>query len=168
MKTKDGIKFKGTVEMQLIGPDGVVKQHDVHHNALVLIGFDEINTAIRTGSMNAITHLGIGWGTGSDGAFADSQVNLQATDALPASGQDRIAPVITKVSEKEIRFVGTWAPTEPVSAATAFPIAINEIGLFWNSGKADDEMLSRYLRSTAMNKDSVDTLVITYTLTMTG
>lgn len=165
---KDKIGFKGTIEMKLTGPDGIVKQHDIDHNALVLIGFDEINTAIRTGSMNAITHLGIGWGTGSDGAFADSQVNMQATDALPTSGQDRIAPVITKVSEKVIRFVGVWNATEPVTAATAFPIAINEVGLFWNSGKADDEMLSRYLRSTPMNKDSADILQITYTITMTG
>lgn len=152
----EGMKLNGILEIVVKGPDGRIKQHDVITNAITLIGFENINDLITGAGGSPLTHIGVGWGVGSDTAFADTQTDFQGTD------QDRKAVTPSKISEKILELVGTWIATEPTGAS--FPITIYEIGLFW--GVAPDKMMCRAVRPAGIVKDSADTVEITYRITM--
>lgn len=152
------MKLRGQMDIRVIDPKGKVKSHVVIENGITDIGFQNMNdliTALATGY--PLTHMGIGWGVGSDDAFDPTETDFQGTD------QDRVSITPwTQPSEKEFQCVGTWNPTEPIGAS--FPFTIYEIGIFW--GVAPDKMLSRAIRPAGIIRESVDTLEITYKFTM--
>lgn len=167
MKARDGMKITGTVEGILRGPNGRIKERFKQENLIVDEGFENIinfltNTATGIG-FNDLTHLGIGWAepdqTPSGPAAGD--VNI------PTGGNyktDRVASVVTKIDQKNCKLVSTWGSGEPASAGS-FPVPVRSIGAFWASGAGDNELFAWILRA-VINKESADSLEITYTFTL--
>ena len=163
------MKWRGKVEGVLYGPDGEVKERfESQENLIVDLGFENITDHLTAGTGNALTHLGIGWAEPdlTPGVPAAGDLNLPmpgGTPPLVGGMQKRFAAVMTKIDEYNFKLVGTIGPTEP-SNATIWPVPIRSVGLFWATGVADSEMFSWILRA-VMNKASVDSLVLTYTIT---
>jgi hypothetical protein len=169
MKVREGMKLKGTVHGVLRGPDGRVKEQFTQDNLIVDIGFENVNDLLTAVGGNALTHVAIGWAEpdATPGAPAASDINLPmpgGTPPLAGGKQDRVAAVVTKLTDTTFKLVSSWGSGEPASAG-AFPVPIRSIGTFWNSGQADNELFSWVLRS-VINKASADTLEITFTYTL--
>jgi len=163
MKDIDGLKIRGRLEIVHRGPDGRIKEHSIHHNLIVDIGFDNVNSLLRGAGGNALTHIGIGWAepdtTPSDPAAGD--VNL------PTGGnylQQRYTAVLSKIDVKNFKLVATVGSGEP-SGAGSFPVPIRSIGAFWDGGTEDNELFA-WLKRAVINKASADSIEFTYTFTM--
>lgn len=153
----EGMKIRGLITITVRdNKNGTIKETAKIENGVTLLGFENINDLLTGLGGSPITHLGIGWGVGSDTAFSNAQTDFQGTD------QDRAVVTPTKLSNTEIEIVHTWIATEPSGAA--FPITIHEIGTFL--GIAPNKMLTRAVRPAGIIKDSADELEINYKLTL--
>jgi len=160
---KQRMKLIGTVDIVLKGPDGKIKQHDIHHNLIVDAGFDIINTLMRTGTGDYPKVLGLVWEDPDVGvislATGDTDFQNQTNQDFKSGGDC----VITKIDEKNWKLVSTWGSAEPTPGASGWPIPIRGIGVYYDA--LVDKIFSGVVRA-PISKASIDDLVITYTFTM--
>ena len=144
---KDESKLKGNVHIQLFDKDGKLKDERKVHNTVVTAGKNYIADALSSTPGNTVmTHMGVGTGTT---AVAAGDTTLEAQT-------DRNALTSNTDATNVVTFVGDWAAGDATAALT-------EAGIF-NAASAGT-MLARSVFS-AINKGALDSLKVTWTLTI--
>ncbi|RLI54288.1 MAG: hypothetical protein DRP09_13500 [Candidatus Thorarchaeota archaeon] len=161
--TGDRIRLKGTVEIVLKGPDGRIKQHDVHHNLIVDAGFDIVNTLLRTGTGDYTSVLGLVWNDPDAATITLTSGNLDFQNYTNQSFKSGGDVTITRIDEKSWKLEATWGSGEPTPGGSGWPIPIRGIGVYYQA--LANKIFSGIVRA-PLNKESIDDLVITYTFTM--
>ena len=143
----------GRLTIQVISPDGIVKDERNVNNLVVATGQAFIAASMlktTTNSPAAMTNMAIGTGStaasSSDTALG-SEVGTRVTFSPAASSA---ANVVT--------YVGTFLPNNPATSQ-----GIQEAGIF--NASSGGTMLCRTTFS-VVNKDPADTLAITWTITI--
>lgn len=147
----ESFKLKGSVHVQLIGPDGKVKQEHINHNLIVTVGKTYLATWLAAASQAGafMAYMGLGTGTTSP-VSGDTTLETE----LVGGGYSRQTGTITS-SSNVWQNVVTFAPGNGTGAIT-------EAGLF--SASTSGTMFARQVFST-YNKAAGDTLTITWTVT---
>jgi hypothetical protein len=148
----DHIQLKGRVHMTLYAADGSIKQECIKDNLVVTTGKAYVASALIAAPANAMTRVAIGT---SNSATAVGQTDLQGTE---------LARVVATTSNPT-------SVTALLSASFGAGVGtgtIEEAGIFnaTAAGPASGTMFSRYLTGT-FTKGATDTLVISWTLTVT-
>ena len=147
----DSIKTKGTLTLVLTDQNGNVKQQD-EHNLVVSAGLAYIASRMRDATATVMTHMGVGTGTTAAAAAQTALVTaLGSRVAL-----DSTTLVTTTVTNDAVQYVATFG----AGVATG---AITEAGIF--NALTGGTMLCRTVFS-VINKDALDTLVITWKVTI--
>lgn len=145
------IQLKGSVKVQLIGPDGKIKQEHEDHNLIVTVGKNYLATWLAANSQAGQFMGFIGLGTGTT-APASGDTALQSE--FSGGGYSRVNGTLTSSTN-------TWT-----NAATFNPGngtgAITEAGLF--SASSSGTMFAHQVFS-AYNKAALDTMTVTWTIT---
>lgn len=148
---KESFNLKGSVNVQLIGPDGKVKQEHTNHNLIVTVGKTYLAAWIAAASQAGAFMAYMGLGTGSTSPVAGDTA-LQTE--LSGGGYSRQTGTVTSASNVWQNVV-SFAPGNGTGAIT-------EAGLF--SASTVGTMFARQVFST-YNKAAGDTLTITWTVT---
>lgn len=148
---KETFDLNGSVHVQLIGPDGKVKQEHTNHNLIVTVGKTFLATYLTPSGhgANFFDYMGLGTGSTSPAA-GDTALQTE----LSGGGYSRQAGVITS-STNVWQNVDTFSPGNGTGAIT-------EAGLF--SASTSGTMFARQVFS-VYNKAAGDTLIITWTVT---
>lgn len=143
--------MKGSVHVQLIGPDGKVKQEHTNHNLIVTVGKTFLATYLTPSGHGAdfFDYMGLGTGTASP-TSGDTALQTE----LVGGGYSRQSGTVTS-SSNVWQNVVSFAPGNGTGAIT-------EAGLF--SASTSGTMFARQVFS-AYNKAAGDTLTITWTVT---
>lgn len=145
------VQLKGSVHVQLIGPDGKVKQEHENHNLIVTVGKSYLATWLTAATQSTYFMSYMGLGTGSSGPTSgDTTLGAE----LSGGGYSRQQGTLTP-SSNVWQNVATFGPGNGTAAIT-------EAGLF--SASTSGTMFARQVFS-AYNKAAGDTLVITWTVT---
>lgn len=168
---KSGMKVSGRVEITLRDKLGRIKLHEIHDNLVVTQGLVLIQDRLIGTSSNIITNLGIGWYRTLDpDAPAEDDVNFPDMGTGIDEGQDRKATTPDpNISPPPIYFTLTeaWAPGEPATYYSAYPgtdCPIKAIGAFTGGGTGNT--IFSWVKRSVINKNTVDTLVINYVITI--
>lgn len=139
---------KGKVKLQLISPEGKIKNEQVVNNLVVDTGLDFIASRMEGTTDAVMSHMEVG---------TDNTAPAAGDTALGSliSGS-RVSLTSTTVTDNAIEYVGDF----PAGTGTG---AIVEAGVF-NASSAGT-MLCRTVFS-VVNKGSDDTLKITWTITV--
>ncbi len=148
----ESFDFRGSVHVQLIGSDGKVKQEHTKHNLIVTVGKSYLATwlAAATQSGEFMSYMGLGTGTTSPAAG-----NTTLETEFSGGGYSRQQGTLT-ASSNVWQNVCTFSPGNGTGAIT-------EAGLF--SASTSGTMFARQTFS-AYNKAAGDTLIITWTVTL--
>lgn len=144
-------KLKGSVKVQLIGPDGKVKQEHEEHNLIVTVGKNYLATWLTAATQSGPFMSYIGLGTGTN-APASGDTTLQTE--FSGGGYSRSQGTLTSSTN-------TWTNTATFSPGNGTG-AVTEAGLF--SASTSGTMFARQTFS-AYNKAAGDTLVVAWTVT---
>jgi len=143
----------GRLTIQVIGPDGTVKEEKQVKNLVVDSGKTFIAASMlktTTNSPAAMTHMAIGT-NGTAAAASDTalggEVGTRVTFSPAASNASNV-----------VTYVGTFLPNNPATSQ-----GIQEAAIF--NGSSGGTMLCRTTFS-VVNKDPADTLAITWTITI--
>lgn len=144
-------QLKGSVHVQLIGPDGKVKQEHTNHNLIVTVGKTYLATWLAAASQagSFMPYMGLGTGTTSP---ASGNTTLETE--LSGGGYSRQSGTITS-SSNVWQNVVSFAPGNGTAS-------ISEAGLF--TASTSGTMFARQV-FTAYPKAAGDTLTITWTVT---
>jgi hypothetical protein len=145
----DNLKLSGRLNIQLLDANGNVKEERNHDNLVVTNGLTFICSRMKDTTKGAMSHMALG--SGNTAAAAGQ------TDLVTLVGS-RNALDSTTPATSSITYVSTFA----AGAATG---AITEAGIF-NASTAGD-MLCRTVFP-VVNKQSGDTMVITWTISLTA
>lgn len=148
-------QITGEVTIQLFGPDGKLKDERKKKNTITNAGFDLICALLGNPTRpTQLTHIGIGWGTGANTAFAATQTDLQGAN------KDRNAATYAYTSGmKTFTLDATWGANDPSTSEAI----IEESGCF--NAASGGTMLNRVV-FTGIAKQPADTLKITWTFTL--
>lgn len=147
----DSIKAKGTLQLTLIDENGQIKQQD-ELNLVVNTGLGYIASRMKDTTAGAMSHMGVGTGT-----TAAAATNTGLESALGSRvALDSTTLVTTTATDDSVQYVATFG--SGVSTG-----AITEAGIF-NASSAGT-MLCRTVFP-VINKGSLDTLVITWKVTV--
>lgn len=142
----DSLPLAINVEVELRGPDGVLKQREELHNLIPTIGKEAIiDNILAAPTLGKPTHMAIGTGTEA-AAAGDTKLKTEL---------DRNALTSKERSGKVVTMVGTWAAGDGTGAIT-------EAGLL--SAVAEGNLFARAVFS-VVNKGAEDTLTITWKIT---
>jgi len=142
------VPIHGEVFLQLVGPDGELKDEQLVHNLVVDAGENHIADQLSSSpGGSAMSHMAIGTGS-TAAAFGDTALGAE-TDRNALTSRTDAVNVVT--------YVGTW------SAGDGTNSALREAGIF-NAGAAGT-MLARAVYSN-IDKQAGDTLTITWTVTI--
>jgi len=139
------IKAKENVHIELLGPDGRVKEKRDIHNLITTAGLAHVADRMSDLGEAAMSHMAVGT---SDVGLAVGNI------ALSAEFDRNVLTSVTQVTNT-IVYVGTWSAGDATGA-------LLEAGIF-NAGAAGT-MLCRSIFA-VINKGALDTLVITWTIT---
>lgn len=147
---KDILQLKGSVRVQLIGPDGKVKQSHETHNLIVTVGKNFLATYLTPSGhgSNFFDYIALGTGT-TPAASSDTAL----TTEFSGGGYSRSAGTITNSTN-------TWTNTATFAPGSGTG-AVTEAGLF--SASTVGTMFSHQVFS-AYNKAAVDTLIVAWTI----
>jgi hypothetical protein len=149
---KDTIELKGSVNVKLIGPDGVVKQEHTDHNLVVTVGKTYLATWLAANSQAGKFMSYVGLGTDQTGpASGDTALGAESV----VGGYSRVLGVLSSVSN-----VWTNTATFPPGNGTD---AIKEAGLFDVSTSGN--MFARQTFA-VYNKAAGDTMIIVWSVTL--
>jgi hypothetical protein len=140
--------IRGEVFLQLVGPDGKLKDEQLVENLLVDAGEAHIAdrlSASPTGA--AMSHMAIGTGS-TAAAFGDTALGAET---------DRNALTSATDAGNVVTYVGTWAAGDGTNAA------LREAGIF--NAASDGTMLARAVYAN-IDKQAGDTLTVTWTVTI--
>jgi hypothetical protein len=146
MNTNEMIKASGRLNIQVIGPDGMIKDEQTVDNLVVSVGLNFIASRIRDASATVMSHMAVGSGT------------APAASGNTALGTElgRVALTSTTATNNAVAFVATFGAGVGTGAVT-------EAGLF-NASTAGT-MLCRTVFG-VVNKEAADTMSITWTVTI--
>lgn len=145
------LKLKGSVKVQLFGPDGKLKQEHEDHNLIVTVGKNYLATWLAAASQSGEFMSYIGLGTG---VTSPSSGDTALQTELSGGGYSRSLGVLSASTN-------TWTNTATFSPGNG-TAAITEAGLF--SASTSGTMFARQTFS-AYNKAAGDTLVVAWTVT---
>ena len=143
----ENIKAKGLVTLQLIGPDGEIKESQ-DQNKVVDLGLAHIISRLKDTSQAVVSHVAIGT---SGTVEAGTQTALQGTE-LARVGLDSTTIVTTVVANDSIQYVATFDPGIGTGS-------VQEAGLF--NASSGPTMIAR-VKFDVVNKSALDTLKITW------
>ena len=147
----DSIKAKGTLTLVLTDENGNVKQQE-ETNLVVSAGLAYIASRMRDATATVMTHMGVGTGTTAAAAAQTGLVTaLGARVAL-----DSTTLVTVTATNDSVQYVTTFG----AGVATG---AITEAGIF--NALTAGTMLCRTVFP-VINKEALDTLVITWRVTI--
>lgn len=146
MNSIETITATGRLNIQILGPDGQVKDEQNVDNLVVTTGLNFIASRIKDASAAVMSHMAIGSGTGT----------AAANNTTLGTELSRVALTSTTVTNNSIAYSTTFGPAVGTGAVT-------EAGLF--SASTAGTMLCRTVFS-VVNKDAGDTMVITWTVTI--
>lgn len=146
MNTNEMIKATGRLNIQVIGPDGTIKEEQTVDNLVVTAGLNFIASRIRDASANVMSHMAVGSGT-APAAAANTALGTEL---------GRVALTSTTVTNNQVAFVATFGAGVGTGAVT-------EAGLF--NASTSGTMLCRTVFS-VVNKEAADTMSITWTVTI--
>ena len=145
---EDFINATGKLNIQVIDPNGNVKQEQTVDNVVVTVGKVFIASRMAGTTSAVMSHMAIGTGTT---AAAVGDTALQTQSAI-------VALTSTTASSNTVVYVGTFPAGTPASLT-----AITEAGIF--NASSSGTMLCHTIFS-AVNKDTGDTMAITWTITL--
>lgn len=148
MFDRSKIKASGQVHLQVISPNGELKEERKIKNLVVDDGLDYIASRMKDATATAMSHMEVGTGTTSPVA---GDTTLET--AIVGS---RVALTSTTVTSNAIEYIGDF----PAGTGTG---AITEAGVF-NASSAGT-LLCRTTFA-VVNKGAADTLKITWTVTV--
>lgn len=150
-KIEEQIKLLGSVKVQLIGPDGKVKQEHEDHNLIVTVGKSYLATWLAAASQAGqfMSYIGLGTGT-----TAPASGNTTLETEFSGGGYARSLGTLTPSSN-------TWNNTAVFSPGNGTG-AVTEAGLF--SAITSGTMFARQTFS-VYNKAAGDTLTVSWTVT---
>jgi hypothetical protein len=152
MNTNESLRFKGDVAIVLKSKDGCIKDRREIKNLVVNTGLAFIISRMVGTTKGVMSHMAVGSGTNAAAAGDTSlQTQLGSRKALDST-------TIAGSNNEKVVYVTTFAAGEGTGAVT-------EAGIF-NAGTAGD-MLCRTAFA-VVNKATDDTLVITWTITLTA
>ena len=146
MNTNETIKATGRLNIQIIGPDGAIKEDQTVDNLVVTTGLNFIASRMRDASVTAMSHMAVGSGSAT----------AAANNAVLGTELGRVALTSTTATNNSVAYVATFGPSVGTGAVT-------EAGLF-NASTAG-VMLCRTVFS-VVNKEAADTMAITWTVTI--
>ena len=113
MNTNEMIKATGRLNIQVIGPDGMIKDEQTVDNLVVSVGLNFIASRIRDASATAMSHMAVGSGT------------APAASGNTALGTElgRVSLTSTTATNNAVAFVATFGAGVGTGAVT-------EAGLF--------------------------------------
>lgn len=152
-KLNEQIKLNGSVNIKLIGPDGIVKQEHTDHNLVVTVGKSYLTTYITPGNHNTGNEFAqfVGLGTNSSGPTSgDTALGAE----FSGGGYSRATGVLTQ-SANVWTNTATFAPGNGTGAIT-------EAGLL--SASTVGTMFARQVFS-VYNKAAGDTLIVVWNVT---
>lgn len=147
----DSLKTKGVVQVKLLDADGNVKEVREFPNLVVNSGLAYIASRMRDATATAMSHMAVGSGS-TAAAAADTALGTQ----LARVALDSTTLVTTTATNDAVQYVATF----PAGTGTG---AVTEAGIF-NASSAGT-MLCRTVFA-VINKGSLDTLVITWKVTV--
>lgn len=148
----ESIKLKGSVKVQLIGPDGKVKQEHEDHNLIVTVGKNYLATwlAAATQSIYFMSYIALG-----TGVTAPSSGDTALQTEFSGGGYARVQGAL-------VASTNTWTNTATFSPGNGTG-AVTEAGLF--SALTVGTMFARQTFA-AYNKAAGDTLTVVWTVTL--
>lgn len=147
----ENLKIRGDLNIKLFDAQGNLKQEQDEHNLVVTAGLTFILSRMANTSKGAMSHMALGAGTTAAAAGQTDLVTLLGS---------RVALDSTTPSTTTITYVATFGP----GVATG---AVTEAGVFNNATAGSGDMLCRTVFP-VVNKQSGDTIVITWTITLTA
>ena len=146
------IKLKGSVKVQLIGPDGQLKQEHEDHNLIVTVGKNYLATWLAAASQAGefMSYIALGTGT-TPPALGDTTLQTELT----GGGNSRSLGTLTP-SANTWNNNATFAPGNCTGAVT-------EAGIF--SASTSGTMFARQTFA-VYNKAAGDTLTVSWTVTI--
>lgn len=151
MLMNDLTNAKGSLTIQLIGPDGNVKQEVEHDNLVVNTGLAYLISRAVGAAKSVMSHMAIGAGTadptGGDTALG-SELGRVTLDSTTVSG----------TNDEKVVYAATFNPGTGTGAVT-------EAGVF--NAATNGDMLCR-TEFPVVNKQAGDTLAITWTITLSA
>ena len=145
MNTKEHIKAKGKLKIELNKEDGSIESREVD-NLVVTTGLNYIASRMKDATATAMTHMAIGSGS-TAAAAGDTALGTQLGIVTLTS---------TPVSTNTVQYAATFAAGTGTGAVT-------EAGLF--NASSSGTMLCRTVFS-VVNKASGDSMTITWTITV--
>ncbi len=145
------INLKGSVKVQLFGPDGKLKQEHEDHNLIVTVGKTYIATWLAAASQAGEFMSYIGLGTG---VTAPSSGDTALQTEFSGGGYSRSLGTLTSSTN-------TWTNTATFNPGNGTG-AVTEAGLF--SAITSGTMFARQTFA-AYNKAAGDTLTVAWTVT---
>jgi hypothetical protein len=148
---KDSIDLKGSVNVKLIGPDGVIKQEHTDHNLVVTVGKTYLAAWLAAASHAGEFMTWVGLGTDVSGPTS-GDVGLGAE--FSGGGYSRSDGTLSSLSN-------VWTNTSTFAPGNGTG-AITEAGLF--STSTSGTMFARQVFA-VYNKAAGDTLVVSWSVT---
>lgn len=168
----DNTAMQGTCHVQLIGPDGEVKQEDTYHNLITDAGDLYYATmaiaAIQPSNTSAPTKItGMKLGSGTTAA-AKNGAGSSIVTYIAGSGQvfDSTFPKTANVGAGdgvEAVYQVTYAPGTATSSSINEVAIVNDAATNNSNGSTAANTISRVVFNNAYNKGSLDTLAINWT-----
>jgi roadblock/LC7 domain-containing protein len=151
MKTQEMVKIKGSVKVELFGPDGKLKKSHINKNLVVTVGKTALAAWLAAATQSApfMPYVGLGTGVGA-AAAGDTALGTE----FSGGGYARILGTVTSAGAV-LQNVATF----PAGNGTG---AVTEAGLF--SALTSGTLMARQVFS-VYNKAASDSLQITWTLT---
>lgn len=147
----DSIQIKGSVKVQLIGPDGKIKQEHEDHNLIVTVGKSYLATWLAAASQAGkfMSYIALGTGT-----TAPTSGDTALQTEFSGGGDSRSLGTLTPSTN-------TWNNTAVFSPGNCTG-AVTEAGLF--TAATVGTMFARQTFA-AYNKAAGDTLTVSWTVT---
>lgn len=170
----ESLRLRGSVDIKVIGPDGIVKENRFIPNLVVqsgknyiatrMIGTATSVTAVSTtaSGTSCMTHMGIGTST-TTAANGDVALGTEVAVAGDIAAYSRAAVASTTQSTGVVTYVAVFGTNNPQRTNTSNTTAITEAGIFAASTAA--QMLCRTTFA-AVNTGNDDTLQITWSITV--
>lgn len=143
----ENMKVRGDLNIKVFSADGALKEEVDHRNLVVSAGLTFIASRMAGTSKAVMSHMALGTGT--------TAASAGQTDLVTIAGS-RVALDLTTPVSNTVQYVATFG-------ADVSTGAITEAGIF-NAATSGD-MLCRTVFP-VVNKQSGDTIVITWTITL--
>lgn len=150
---KETVQLKGSVNIKLIGPDGVIKQEQTDHNLVVTVGKSYLASYLLPGNHNTGTEFAqfVALGTVQTGPSAgDTALNAESV----VGGYSRVAGTLSSASN-------VWTNTATFAPGNGTD-AIKEAGLLSLSVAGT---LFAHQTFNVFNKGAADTMIIVWSVT---